>query len=287
MSPRLGVLTLVLITVVWGSTFVVVKDALASVTVPLLLALRFTLAALALGWVRFAWRTLKSALILGVLAFLGFASQTVGLESTSASNAAFITGLSVILVPLIGAWWLRRAVAPRVYGAALLALAGLSLMTLTSASGITRGDLWVLLTALSYALYIIYLGEVAGRADALSLASMQHWPMALLAWLWALPRLGELRAAPPATWLAILYLALVATAAVAVLQTYAQRVVPAHTAALIFVLEPVFAAIFAYGLLGETLSPLGWLGAALILAAMLLSELGSGLRRRAPQRLRK
>lgn len=287
MSPRLGTLTLVLITLVWGSTFVIVKDALSSIAVPLLLALRFTLAALALGWVRFEWRALGSAFVLGLLAFAGFASQTVGLKSTSASNAAFITGLSVILVPLIGAWWLRRAVAPRVYGAALLALAGLGLMTLKSATGIAGGDLWVLLTALTYALYIVYLGEVAGRAHALSLASLQHWPMALLAWLWALPRLSELRAVPPATWLAVLYLALVATAAVAVLQTYAQRVVPAHTAALIFVLEPVFAALFAYLLLGETLSPWGWLGAALILAAMLLSELGSGLRRRAPRRVEK
>ncbi|MEJ2288440.1 MAG: EamA family transporter, partial [Deinococcales bacterium] len=121
--------------------------------------------------------------------------------------------------------------------------------------------------------YIVYLGEVAGRASATSLAALQHVPMALLAWLWALPQLGALRHVPLTTYLAILYLAAVATALVAVVQTYAQRVVPAHVAALIFVLEPVVASIFAFFLLGERLGLLGWIGGSLVVAAMFLSEL--------------
>lgn len=272
MSLPLGILTLIGITLVWGTTFVIVKTALETIPVPLLLALRFTLAALLLSWVRFDWRALRPAVILGLLAFAGFATQTLGLVSTSASKAAFITGLSVILVPLLSALWLRRRVAARVFIAALLALAGLGLMTLTSVSGVSAGDLWVLLTALTYALYIIYLGEVAHRYDPLTLSSLQHWPMALLACLWAAPQLGSLASVPGSTFAAIFYLAAVATALVAVLQTYAQRVVPAYLTALVFVLEPVFAALFAFLLLGEALGPLGWLGAALILAAMLMSE---------------
>ena len=97
--------------------------------------------------------------------------------------------------------------------------------------------------------------------------------MAALAWAWALPRVDENASVPAATWWAIGYLALFATALVAVLQTYAQRRVPAYLAALIFVLEPVFAALFAFLLLGERLGWQGWLGGALVVAAMLVAEL--------------
>lgn len=274
MPPAAGAAALVGITLIWGTTFVVIKEALATIPVPLLLAVRFTVAGLLLSWSRFDRRALRPALVLGVLAFAGFASQTVGLSLTSASKAAFITGLSVILTPLMARVWPGRALRPRVVLAAVVALAGLGLMTLHGgASHVNAGDLWVLATAVAYALYIVYLGEVAGRARATSLAALQHVPMAVLAWAWALPRLGELRHVPLATFLAILYLAAVATALVAVVQTYAQRVVPAHLAALVFVLEPVFAAVFAFFLLGERLGLAGWLGGALVVVAMFVSEL--------------
>lgn len=273
MSRAGGILVLVCITLVWGTTFVVIKDALDTISVPLLLAVRFSLAALLLGWVRVERRALGPAMILGVLAFLGFASQTIGIDLTSASKAAFITGLSVILTPLISSVWFRNRIAPRAYLAAAVALGGLALMSSTGASGVNAGDVWLLGTALSYALYIVYLGQVAADLPVLSLAGAQHWPMALLAWVWALPQVGQLGKVPLATYGAIVYLALVATALVAVLQAYAQKVVPAHVAALIFLLEPVFAALFAFLLLGERLGPLGWLGGVLVVVAMLISEL--------------
>lgn len=279
MPPAAGAAALVGITLIWGTTFVVVKEALATIPVPLLLAVRFTMAGLLLSWARFDRRALGPALLLGVLAFAGFATQTLGLSLTSASRAAFITGLSVILTPLAARVWPGRRVRAQVILAASVALAGLGLMTLQSGiGGVNRGDLWVLATAVAYALYIVYLGEVAGRASATSLAALQHVPMAVLAWLWALPQVGELRHVPVATYLAILYLAAVATALVAVVQTYAQRVVSANVAALIFVLEPVFAAVFAYLVLGERLGLTGWVGGGLVVLAMFLSE----LRPRAP-----
>lgn len=272
-SRGVGVLILVLVTLIWGTTFAIIKDALDTISVPLLLALRFSLAALLLGWVRFDRRALGPAIILGLIGFAGFASQTIGLDLTSASKAAFVTGLSVILTPLLSSLWLRSRVAPRAYLAALVALAGLALMSLTGAGEINAGDLWLLGTALSYAFYIVYLGNVAARLPVLSLAGPQHWPMAALAWLWAWPEVGQLAAVPAATYGAIVYLAVFATALVAVLQTYAQRVVPATLAALIFLLEPVFAAVFAFFLLGERLGVLGWTGAALVVAAMVISEM--------------
>ena len=274
MPFRAGVAVLVGVTLIWGTTFVVVKETLTVLPVPLLLALRFSLAAALFAWVPFHRAALRPALVLGLLAFAGFATQTLGLSITSASKAAFITGLSVVLTPLVAAAWLRSRVPGRAWAAALLAVAGLALMTLPGGriDAVNGGDLWVLGTALAYAIYIVYLGRVAGDAPALSLAGLQHLPMAGLAWAWAIPHLHVLPEVPVSAFLAVGYLALFATAIVAVAQTYAQRVVPAHLAALIFVLEPVFAALFAFVLLGERLGPQGWAGAGLVLIAMLVAE---------------
>ena len=275
MTYPLGVLTLVAITVVWGTTFVVVKGSLETIPVSLLLALRFSLAAAAFSFVRFDRRAVVPALWLGVLAFAGFATQTMGLSITTASRSAFITGLSVVFTPMVAALWFRQRVAPRVVVASAVAVAGLALLTLRGGDGggLNAGDVWTLGTALAYALYIVYLGQVAGRASVSALAGMQHLPMAALAWLWAAPELGALAHVPPQTYLAIAYLALVATALVALLQVAAQRVVPASVAAIVFVLEPVFAALFAWWLVNETLGPAGWAGGLLVVLAMLVAEL--------------
>jgi len=272
-SRTLGIVLLVVVTMIWGTTFVVIKEALDTISVPLLLALRFTLAGLLLVWAGWDKRAVIPALLLGLLSFAGFLTQTIGLSITSASNAAFITGFSVILTPLVGKLFWRHSVAPRVFAAAGVALVGLALITLQDGlAAINGGDMLVLVTALTYAVYIVYLGEVAGRVRGTSLAFMQHLPMALLAWLWALPQVGDLGAVPLTTYLAIVYLAVVATALVAVIQTYAQRVVPAHLAALIFVLEPAFAALFAYLTLGERLGTLGWIGGGLMVGAMAVAQ---------------
>lgn len=272
-SPRLAICILVAITLIWGSTFVIVKETLTTLSPALLLALRFSVAALLLAWVHLPRTVWKPGLVLGALSFVGFATQTLGLVTTTASKAAFITGFSVILTPLLSALWFRHRVPVRAYVAALTALAGLGLMTLTGPIGMSSGDLWVLGTAFAYALYIIYTGEVAGRHGALALSAAQLWPMAAFAWLWAWPQVGELQGVSATSLLAVVYLAAVATALVAVLQLTAQRVVAAHVAALIFVLEPVFAAVFAYFALGETLGFWGWVGGALVGGAMLVSEL--------------
>lgn len=275
MSPTLGLGVLVAITVVWGSTFVIVKDALDTIPASLLLAARFTLAALALAWTGFDRRALVPSLWLGVLAFIGFATQTVGLGITSASNAAFITGLSVVLTPVAAAAFWRRPLLARDYLAASVGFVGLAIIaTRDGLSSVNAGDLLILVTAVTYALFIVYLGEVSGRVNANSLAFMQHLPMLALAWLWAAPVAHVIPTVPARTWAAVAFLALVATAGVAVLQVHAQRVVPAHVAALVFGLEPVFAALFAYLLLGEELGWRGVVGGALLVGSILYSQVG-------------
>ena len=284
LTPALGILTLVFITLIWGTTFVVVKDALETISPALLLALRFSAAGLLFSWVKPPRRALVPGLILGLLTFAGFATQTLGLVSTTASKAAFITGLSVVLTPLVSAVWFRNRIPLRAFLAAFVALAGLGLMTLTGTNSVTSGDVWVLGTALAYALYIVYLGEVAAQHSVWALSAVQLWVMAALAWAWALPQVGTLTSVPLATYGAILYLAVIATALISVLQVAAQRVVPAYLAALIFVLEPVFAALFAYLVRGEALGLLGWLGGALVVGAMVLSEVKPEVWRRGEAR---
>lgn len=270
MSPTVGVFLLIFVTVIWGSTFAIIKETIQTVPVSILLALRFSIAAFILIWVKPERKTLVPGLVLGLLSFIGYATQTIGMLTTSASKAAFITGLSVILTPIVGAIWLRQWIPLRAWLAALLALAGLGLMTLNPHEGLAVGDVWVLGTALAYAAYIVYLGEVAVRHKPLVLTSLQIVVVTVFSWGWATPRLHILKSLSTSEIYALLYLAVFATALVLWLQTLAQRVVPAYTAALIFALEPVFAAVFAYYMLGEMLSPQGWFGGALVVLAMIL-----------------
>lgn len=261
------------VTLIWGTTFAVIKDALDSVPPSLFLALRFTVAALALAWVRPTRGMWRWGLILGVVMFLSYGSQTVGLLFTSASKGAFITALSVVLVPILTGIINRQWLPLRIWVAAALALAGLGLMTLTDVAGVNIGDLIIVGTAFAYACHILLIDRALTEQPPLQLAAAQLWPVAAFSWIWAAPQVHLIPGLSGGVWLAIVYLALVATALVLVLQNMAQKVVPPHTAALVFVLEPVFASLFGWIMLGERLGWLGWLGGLLVVLGMIVGEL--------------
>lgn len=273
-STPVGLFLLLLVTLIWGTTFVVIKDALDVISPALLLALRFTAALLLMSWIKFDRKALKPALILGVLSFAGFAFQTVGIDLSSASNAAFITGLSVVLTPVVARLFWKQTTTPIVWIAAGIALLGLVIMTLRDGFGaVSIGDVLVLVTAVSYAFYIVYLGEIANDYKVSSIAMMQFLPMALLSWLWAIPDIHLIPTLPLSAWLAIIYLAAIATVAVTFFQIIGQRVVSASVASVVYTLEPVSAGLFAYFLLGEQLGTLGWIGGGIMVFAMLLTQL--------------
>ncbi len=263
-----GRLMLWVVTALWGSTFVAIKLAVGDVAPSVVILGRFLLAALVfLPWVRPERRLLLTGLELGFWLCAGYATQTVGLQYTTASQSAFITVLNVILVPLLAAAFGQRVRWP-VWAAAALAIAGVGLLT----GGVTHlnvGDAWTLLCALTYAIYVLRLERSAGRFPLLPLTAAQLWGVVVFALLWT----GYARPAfSHVPWLLLCYLGLATTALTTLLQTWGQRWVSAPEAAIIYSLEPVWAAGFAFAILGERLDTVGLSGAALIVVATLLSQ---------------
>lgn len=273
------IIALVAVSLIWGTTFVVVKETLESMPASLLVALRFGFSLLFVLWVRPSRKTLWAGIIFGLLTWFGYVSQTIGLVYTTASKAAFITGLSVIFTPIFSSIYFKKRLAWRIYLAAAVALLGLAFLSFSGVgdgAGINIGDIWVLACALSYAITIIYIGEITEKHSVLQLLSIQFYPMVILSFIWAAPHLHLIPSLPWQSYLAVLYLALVATIITGLLHLWGQQKVSASLTALIFILEPVFAAIFAAFFLQEMLGFWGYVGAGFIFGAMLLSEWQGG-----------
>ena len=273
-------LLLVATTLVWGTTFVVVKSALADAAPFPFLAIRFSLAGF-LMWIfmargRIAREVILPSLLLGTMLFAGFALQTWGLIYTTPSKAAFITGFTVILVPLIAAFR-GYPLRPASAGGAALGMLGLYFLILPLGMGaVNRGDWLCLLGAISYAIQIVMLGKFARRYPFSQLASGQIVAVGIISIL-AIP-FGPTVALH---WTGRLIFAVVVTAVFASAfafgaQAWAQQHTPPSHTALIFALEPVFAAITSLVVMGERLGGKGLLGSALILAGMVVSEMWGG-----------
>jgi drug/metabolite transporter (DMT)-like permease len=267
--------------VVWGATFVLVKNALDDISPVLFLALRFSLAtvALAIAFRRplrrhWHWKQALAGAFAGAFLYAGYLFQTVGLRLTSAPKSAFLTGLASILVPFLGALVYRiKPQSSEVIGV-LVATAGLWLMTLPGAIGtIARGDLLTLVCAFGFAAHIVALSHYSDemRFEVLSVAQLGAAAVLALACFWwaETPRV-EWR--PAVVW-TVLISGLLSTAAAFTVLAWAMQYTTATRAALIFLLEPVVAWITSYLLVGESLTPRAASGAALILLGILLVEL--------------
>ncbi len=284
-------LALLAVTGVWGATFVMVKDALAAAGPFTFLTVRFALAALVMAPLlatarqRRAWsvRLTVSGAIVGVALFAGYAFQTVGLQFTTPARAAFVTGISVVIVPVISALVLRKRVGRGAWMGVVLAAFGLAALSLGPDllagaplfQGATAlGDVIVFGCALAFAVHIVIVGEMSPRHGTYGLALAQIATAAVLGLLFAAaverPTGGQIVAILPAA----AFTGVVATVLAFTVQVRAQRFTSATHTALVLSLEPVFGAVFAYLLIGETLSPPALLGCALILTGMLVAQLG-------------
>ncbi|MDR3543496.1 MAG: DMT family transporter [Desulfosporosinus sp.] len=270
--------SLLLVTLVWGSTFVVVKWAIQDLPPFPFLAIRFFLAFISLLpflWFQKTHLSKKSLLIgvaLGVFLFSGYAWQTVGLQYTTASNAGFITGLSVVFVPALVTVTTRKLPRPGLLLGILSALVGLALLSLGDRFQLNKGDLMVLVCALSFALHIFLVGRYAPQTNATVLASAQILTVSVLSGIFSLLTPQPAMHFTSTVWLSILITAIPATSLAFFVQTKMQQfTTPTHTA-LIFSMEPVFSAISAFFLAGEVLTFKGLIGAGLVLGGMLISE---------------
>lgn len=280
---------LLLAAAIWGFAFVAQRVGMNYVGPFTFTAVRFALGSAALLPLlaaqrrripeRLSWRTLlPGGLLAGVALFAGASSQQIGLVTTTAGKAGFITGLYVVLVPLLGLLRRQRTGVAAWVGA-ILAVVGLYYLTLPvglSALRLTAmrtGDLWVLLGAFFWAFHVHILAWLTQRVDALPIAVLQFAVTAILSGIAALwletPTLPGLRGA---VW-AILYGGLLSVGIAYTLQVIGQRDAHPTHAAIILSLEAVFAVIGGVLLLGETLTPRGLSGCALMLAGMLVSQL--------------
>lgn len=266
-------------TVVWGATFVMVKSALADVSPLLFLALRFTVATLCLLAI---WRpNWKGSLaewgggvLTGTFLFSGYLLQTLGLQFTSAAKSAFLTGLASVMVPLFAALvYKNRPLVSELLGI-LAATAGMGLMTLEGPIGsMGRGDVLTVLCAAAFAGHIVTLGHYSERMSFETLSVTQVGTAAVWAgslFWWAEPRRLAWR---PEVVVAVLVTGLLATALAFTIQAWAQRYTTSTRTALIYTLEPVFAWLTSYWLVGEGLSKRAAAGAALILGGVVLVEM--------------
>jgi drug/metabolite transporter (DMT)-like permease len=272
-----ALLAVIAVTVVWGVTFVQVKDAVAIYPLFAFLAVRYAIAtgALALaggGRVRTLGRSGWAAgAVVGGLLGLGIALQTAGLERTTVSSTGFITGLYVVFTPLFGLAIFRTRVAPEVWLGVVLALAGLAMLSGVPV-GSTGGNLLVLASAAAQALQIVALERYARRYDAIAL-TLVEMAVCLAGFLVIALALGQLEVPRGRTvWGALLVTGVFASALAYLIQVWAQRRLSAARIAIVFSLETVFAGIFGYWLSGDRLGWLGWGGCAVIFAGIVVAE---------------
>ncbi len=275
---------LALVALVWGSTFVVVKQAITQISALYFLSLRFSLASLCLlilflpALRRLPARRLVSGLrgglLTGLFLWSGYVLQTFGLHYTSAGNSGFLTGLYIVLVPVIGAVVYRqRPSAREVFGLALAAV-GMLMMTLPNSGTrftINLGDLLTIACAVAFAFHLLVLGHFSKRESVEAVALGQ------IACAAALSTLSLTLEKPVAHWsggvvMAIVLTAVFATALAFALQTWGQKHTTPTRTALIFALEPVFALVTAWAF-GEPLRWVAVAGGVLILAGILAVEL--------------
>ncbi|GGK37352.1 permease [Deinococcus malanensis] len=290
MTPHArGILLLVLVTALWGSTFAVVKELGELLPPSVLIAWRFTLATVALLPVLAlmprraapraaragpsAWKEslTRDGLILGAWLIAGYGTQTIALQTTSANRAAFFTALSVVLVPVWLTFAQRRRMPLALWVALPLAVLGLGLLS-WEGGALVAGDAWALACAVTYAGFIVALEGTATRHQPLAFTFAQVLSVTVMAWIWAALSAPAQLWPPEAAWGPLLYLGVLATAVTTLLQTIGQRTVSAAEASLIYALEPVTASFFSFLLIQERVGLRGAVGGFLVVVATVLSQ---------------
>jgi drug/metabolite transporter (DMT)-like permease len=274
---------------IWGTTFVVIKDALANVSVVAYLALRFGLAAIVMAIIYcrtlrdLTRRAVSAGVQIGVFMFGGYVFQIAGLKYTTPSKAAFVTGMFVVFVPILLALFGHRRISVWIWLGAGAAFVGLYFLTLSPGGfgELNRGDPIVFVCAIMFALHMIFIGRYVGRHSVAVLSFLQVATTAVLSIVLLLLTAAAGWEHPRVVWTGYLVFAILLTALGATvlgfsLQTWAQQYASPSHAAILVSLEPVFAALTSLLLAREHLGRRVLLGAALIFVGILVAELKGG-----------
>jgi drug/metabolite transporter (DMT)-like permease len=272
----LALFALVIVTAIWGSTFIVVQDAVSQMPVMDFLGIRFTVAAIVMFVLRpnclrgMTRQGFIRSIIIGLALCLGFVTQTYGLQYTSAAISGFITGMFVVITPLISWLFLKRKIRPSIWLAVVLATIGLGVLSLKGWT-IGTGELLTLLCAVFFALHIVGLGEWAARYDVYGMAFIQISIVAVISLVAASP--GGITIPPNINvWGAVILTAVFASAIGFLVQTWAQSFISPTRVAVTLTMEPVFAGFFAVVIGGDQLTLRIIIGAIFVLSAMLITS---------------
>ena len=263
---------------VWGASFVLMKPAIDQEPFYDFLATRFTLATIIMMVARpkvlreFNWDLVKRGIPLGILLSIGYITQTVALQMTTAAITGFLTGLYVVLTPVLGYFIYRRKLERRVFVGIVLATIGLALISLNG-FGIEVGQIWGIICALFFAAHIVALGAWSPGKNVYALTVLQLGTMAAVSWVGSYLNDGAYQPPPNGdVWFAVIFTALFATAIAFFVQTWTQSIMDASRVAIILTTEIVWAAVIAVAIGQEVLSLRTVLGGAVMLGAMLLVE---------------
>ena len=283
----LATLGLLAVTAIWGSTFVLIKDVVGRMPVTDFLAVRFVIAAVtmlllfALPLRRLDRKQCLRGFGLGLLYGVAQWLQTEGLARTSPSVSGFVTGMYVVITPILALVIFRQRMSLSTWAAVALATVGLGVLALNGFA-VDIGVLLTLASAALYALHIVGLGHWSKAGDAFGMSAIQMAGIATVCLAITLPHGGPAMPPDASAWIAVLYMALVAGALAMLVQTWAQAHMPATRAAIVMTTEPVFAAGFAVLLGVDALTTRMLGGGALVLAAMYMVELAPRFRRKKP-----
>jgi len=272
---------LILVTIVWGSTFFIIKDTVATVNEYLIVFIRTALAFVAM----FLFQLIKEpkkllnkkafiyGSVLGILLAISYAAQTIGLKYTSTGHSAFITSSAVIVVPFLLFFFYKFKLLKIDLIAVAIVFAGLFLLTYDFETNMNIGDIITIITALTYAFHVVLAGRFVKKTDATTIVTYQFFAAAVFSLVaWVITD-HEPVSIDTKTWGALIYLGLVGTLFCYFITVWVQKYVTSLKVTIIFSLEPVFAAMFGYWALHEILNTRELTGAILILAGVLVHSI--------------
>lgn len=280
-KSRIFLILLIIGTAFWGISFPVTKDSFSVLHPYTFLTYRFFIAAFALSFIfskqlfSINVQVLKYGVLAGIPLCIAIFLHTYGLQYTSSSNASFIAGIEVLLIPIFKLFFFKKPVQRKMWFACIIALAGLYIIAMSSSEGFALGDLYVLAGSVFFAFYVLLVSKLKDKTEAVSFVIVQLYTCSVLYALLTFTTLGGTGLIVPLEkdiWFALMFVGLLATAYMYCIQNIAQKYIEEEKVALAYLCEPIFATIAAFILINEEITNRTIIGGILILFAMFIAE---------------